>query len=343
MANCLLLFKLYEWETPTYLKTFGIIFFAYCPIIITINAFLISSIIATNQSLRNTSNLLIVFLSISDIIFGATGVPLISIENIWKDHPIVCAMQTVGPALQVFFFNNSIGITILLAIDRYLHMNPDFHRSPSRLAKLFKRPWIFILLFTIILLSAATAIDIHFSLVGGQKRLMITTVLSAITTLVAMIIIVGLYTRGYMRIRRHVAENPVYANRGPNEESPEYLKELFKTVLLLLIALTVSTLPVIITSLTISLAYFTGSGPSSSVVVESYLLAPFLVYTNAVTNAMIIFYRNKKSWDWLKNRFSRFCCCKQRGQEEQPDSIAVVCNVRETGVWNSTTCLKLSF
>ena len=67
----------------------------------------------------------------------------------------------------------------------------------------------------------------------------------AVLLLILMPILVSMYTHGYIRIRRFVAENPVYQNRGEadSNESPEYLKELFKTVLLLIIVTMISYLP----------------------------------------------------------------------------------------------------
>ncbi len=332
MANCLMIYKLNRWETPAHMKVFGAILFTYCPMIITINAFLISSIIATNQSLENTSNLLIVCLSGSDIAFGAIVLPLIATDHFWYNEPNVCALKTTSVVLQCFFYTNSTGITMLLATDRYLHMNPDFHQSPSRLAKFFKRPRIFVLLLTVSLMSAALAIELHFCMMNGLNLHIYNTLFCAVLTLISITLIVGLYTRGYMRIRRFVAENPVYANREPNEESPEYLKQLFKTVLLLLIALTFSSLPALISSGWLAMAYFTSSSypPSGSALLYEIML--LLLYTNGVTNAVIIFYRNKKSWKWMKNQLSRFCCRQQRNQEGGPDLSVVVSNVTTTGV-----------
>ncbi len=313
------------------MRLHGIILFTYCPVIIIINAFLISSIIATKQSLKNASNLILICLSASDILCGAICVPLFSIEHIWYEDQRICSMETTSAVLQSFFIGNSIGLTMLLAADRYMHMNPDFQTSPPRLLVLFKRPWIFGLIFTMILLSAAVAVDLHFSMMGGVKRMMEANLYASVMTFSTMTSIVSLYIRGYLRIRRHVAENPVYANRpDSSDESPGYLKQLFKTVLLLLIALTVSTLPLIITILTISIAYLTGSNSSPRVAAYFHVLSSFFLYTYAVTNAMIIFYRNKKSWDWLRKKVSRLFCCKQRSQDEEHGSTNVGRNIRTT-------------
>ncbi len=189
MANCLVLFSLYRLETPSYMQLSGVLLLAYCPMIIITNALLISSIIATNQSLKNTSNLLIVCLSIADIVLGVIFVPLVGFGNIWFDNPIICASNTAGPILQAFYFVTSSGMTLLLAVDRYLHMNPDFHMSESRVTKLFKRPWIFVLLLVNILLAAAAALNLHFSMINGLEGLINAILSFAIGALIPMALI----------------------------------------------------------------------------------------------------------------------------------------------------------
>ena len=84
---------------------------------------------------------------------------------------------------------------------------------------------------------------------------------TAIVLLVMMPIFVTMYTLSFLRIRRFVAENPIYQNRGESDanESPEYLfyslKQLFKTVLLLIAAM-LSYLPTIAITLTATVLSF---------------------------------------------------------------------------------------
>ncbi len=199
------------------------------------------------------------------------------------------------------------------------------------MAKLFKRPGIFGLISTILLFSAGLSIELHFSMTKGRDQLMRSFLIGAILTLTGMMLIMALYTRGYLRLRRYVADNQVHANR--REESPEYLNKLFKTVLILLIAMIISSSPVLFTTSYLAIAHFTNSSfppPGSAFLYDN---TPFLIYTNGVTNAVIIFYRNKKSWDWfMRNIRKCCCCCKQGSQEEQQNSAAAVFNNREPGV-----------
>ncbi len=111
----------------------GIIFIIYSSVIIVVNILLIVSMIATKQNLKKSSNLLIACLSIADSFTGAIMMPFLGVESIWYDSPWICLLGTISKCLQVFFSGVSMNITLLLALDRYVHMDPEFHRSPSRL------------------------------------------------------------------------------------------------------------------------------------------------------------------------------------------------------------------
>ncbi len=332
MENCLIVNSLYKFGTPSYQRLCGVIILFYSPVIIAINTLLIASIIATKQSLKSTSNLLIVFLCLSDVTIGAIFVPLQGIENIWYDDPRICAIKTATPALQAFCFGNSMGITMLLTIDRYLHMNPDFHRSSTKLAKSFRRPWIFGLLLVVCLISAITALTLHFAIINGLEWMLSVNLFFVVYCTITMVTITALYTRGYMRIRLHLADNPVYANREDPNENPEYLNALFKTVLLLIIALYFSWLSALVLNIVLVSAYFNDSNnfppPAAEIL---YITSPFLFNTNSITNAAIIFYRNKKSRDWLMKKV--FGCCRMRGRHaEEQNPADVVRNMRVAGV-----------
>ncbi len=216
-------------------RVFGVIFILYCPVIITINVLLIVSIFATKQSLRNTSNFLIVCLSTSDSIVGAIVMPIRAMENFWLEPEEFCNFIRIARPFQTYLTSNPLLMTMLLAIDRYLHMNPDFHRSPSRLAKLFKRPTICFLILAFSLLSALVSLAGSLTKKFTLVRATLSNVLYVCFFLTMTILFVALYARGYLRLRRRVAANPIYAHReeSASSENPEYLNELFKTVLLL--------------------------------------------------------------------------------------------------------------
>ncbi len=114
---------------------------------VSINSLLIASFLATKQSMKKTSNFLIVFLSIVDCLNGATTMPLFGLYlAISVNNPIIAKLLLLATMpLFICFGLISLNLTMLIACDRYIHMNPDLNRQ-SRLQKLFKKPNIYILI-----------------------------------------------------------------------------------------------------------------------------------------------------------------------------------------------------
>ncbi len=111
-------------------------------------------------------------------------------------------------------------------------------------------------------------------------------------------IFVRIYTRCYLRILRFVVENPVYQNRGEadSNESPEYLEELFKTVLLLVVVAVILSLKIIGLTLAKTILSFVNHTDLNStkykIIANAALILPL---ANSCSNTLIILHRNKKS------------------------------------------------
>ena len=106
-------------------------------VILTINIVLIVSFFATKQSMKNTSNLLIVCLSISDCLIGAIVMPMLMMESLWFDSERFCSIIRLSLPLRHLFCGMSFAMMMLLAIDRYIHMNPNVLENESKFAKLY--------------------------------------------------------------------------------------------------------------------------------------------------------------------------------------------------------------
>ncbi len=284
----------------------GLAYIILSAFIVTISSLLIVSFVATKQSMKNTSNFLIVFLSIMDCLNGATTVPLFGLGllsiNSTFDELALFAAKALFPSFGLI----SVNLTILIGCDRYLHMNPELNRQ-SRIRKLFKKPKIYILIFCIVVFA------IPFSIVeytwGNGDSLLQTILLTfySLMMLITMSTLLVVYIRGYGRIRHFVAENPVYSNRGSTKE-PEYVRELYKTVLLLLIAMLISYSPACIYFTTkVALLYTDPTKLSSSEFKFSSYAGLLFLFSNSFTNALIIIYRNRKSKTWLSRKV--FGCC----------------------------------
>ncbi len=309
-------------------KVAGVINIIYAPIIITANVLFIASMIATKQSLTKSSNFLIVCLSCSDCLIGAILMPLQCVENFWYDFNEICLLKRIAAFVQLYFCGMSMSMTMLLALDRYLHMNPNFQNPPSKLAKLFKRPKIYFTVFGSCLFQVVVSFAIHLTTKHFPNTIMLFVSFFCIFMVFSITLVAAIYTRGYLRIRRYVAENPIYANRGEASESPEYLNALFKTVLILLIVIIISWLPILAYSTFLACTKF---GKTASLERRTLLKkTSFLLFNfNSAINAVIIFYRNEKSRKWLRELVS--FCCRPRNNEQAADIFVVHCNNRITG------------
>ncbi len=313
---------------PTFPKsgyiTFGVIEIIFCPITVAANTLLIVSLYATKQSFRIPSNFLILCLSVSDGLIGAILMPLVGFHNIFIDSQTFCATRTTSYTLRSFFAGTSLYMTILLAVDRYLHMNPNYQHSPPRLAKFFKPPRVYFLALTFWIVAAAISIAFYFStLTKRESFFYFATFITALAT-TAMTVFIVMYARGYLRLRSIVAENPVYTRReeSNSNERPEYVTRLFKTVLLLLIAIFVSWFPNLILKILITINYSREEPVISSPTFTAYTEACFvLYYSNCFVNAFILLHRNKKSREWLTSL--RGSCRRERREDVQCNTTVI--------------------
>ncbi len=251
-------------------KLFGVIQLIYCPVITAVNVLLIVSLYATKQSFRCPSNFLILCLTLSDGLTGAMLMPLAGYLNIFIDSKSFCATQTASYTLRIFLAGTSQCMTMLLAVDRYLHMNPNFHRSPPRLAKFFQPPRIYFLAFTCCFAVAGVSIRFYISTLSRRQSFFSFATFLSIFSTTILVLFMMIYIRGYLQVRRSVAENPIYTSReySNSNERPEYLTRLFKTVLLLPIAILVSWFPNLILKILITVNHSRGEPVLSS---SSYL------------------------------------------------------------------------
>ena len=117
------------------------------PITILINSLLIKAFIATKQVWLNTTNFLIVCSSISDILSAL--IPMV-LKAVWFYNPHAeygCIYENSTVSLAAFLYGCSSTLTVLIAVDRYLHMNPDIEKNaPSCSSYLTDRIFMLLLL-----------------------------------------------------------------------------------------------------------------------------------------------------------------------------------------------------
>ena len=133
-------------------------------IAIILNLTLIVSFIATRQVTKNTSNILIFALSLSDLATGVVSMPLVASILLDKKAVDLCIKSKVF----IILSGNgqySVLLTVLLAVDRYLHMNPNIQNRPSLMRKILKKPNIYYSMTSLFIFSNLPTLGIAFEFV----------------------------------------------------------------------------------------------------------------------------------------------------------------------------------
>ena len=130
--------------------------------------------------------------------------------------------------------------------------------------------------------------------------------------------LVGLYFKGYLRIRNYTAENPVYANQSTTSSSsgPRYLQHLYKTVMILIVTSVITYIPLCLASIVLAVLQFVDKGKLTHGFFEFYITTILLLFSKCITNTMVIFLRNKKAKEWI---IGKICCCRKKTRIEVQD------------------------
>ncbi len=317
----------FPWEARV---VFGVIQLLYCPLIVTVNILLVVSLYATKQSFRTTTNFLVACLSLSDCLIGAILMPFVAFHNLNFDSKLFCWTITISHTLRVFLGGTSLFMTVLLAFDRFLHMNPNYHRSPPRLAKYFKPPKIYFLAIAVCAILAGVAATFYLLTKSGREHLFYFAITVPTCLSLAAVLFIVLYVRGYLQLRSVVAANPIYWNREESDsfQPPEYLDKLFNTVLMILTAMCLSWAPNLVLKTLLAVFYRNKEHHTTSHAFAAFREVSFLLeYSNSFVNALIILYRNDKAKEWLVKLV--YPCSEERNGEAAVEVAAPEAEVAE--------------
>lgn len=274
------------------------------PTTIVMNSLLIAALIATKQVAMNTMNFLLVCLCVSDILNGL--LPMLFLAVWFYGHQAIhnCMYENVTLSSISLFYSVSSMLTVLIAVDRYLHMNPDMERR-SRLAKFFERPNIYYVV--VVLLLPSIPVFLLFALVDSSVQIIagILNLAYAAFDILLLTVTSFLYIRGYLRIRRFTNESPVYTSYNTAPSKPQYVRSLFKTVLLLIIAQLVTYTPMAVASFALAATMFLKRSEGLSAIFVYTYASRVIMFANGMINSAIIFYHNKKARQWVQQKFSR--------------------------------------
>ena len=270
---------------------------AISPITVLLNLSLIISFIATKQVTQNTSNILIFVISLYDLVAGAFTLPLTASILLNEDATDICVKSKI-----LIMLNgngkSSFSLTILLALDRYLHMSPDIHNRPTRITMILKAPNIYVVVVAMFITANAISAVIAFVLYREYTISFYTTLSGTFSIL--LVILACLYIKGYLRIRKFVANNPVYNDSTRSARTtPDYIRKLYKTVLVILSLALIQHVPYCIISIIAALHHDPVKLSSNAAFPYFFELAALSAYAGSFTNCVAILHFNNQAKKWI--------------------------------------------
>ena len=276
-------------------EPYAVTLLAFSPITILLNLSVIISFIATKQVTQNTSNILIFGLNLYDFTAGMLTMPLTA--NVLLSKRENC----IKSKLIILLHGNghsSFLLTVLLALDRYLHMNPDILNHPSRVKTILKVPNIYVVLAGIIITTNAVSAVVAFELYK-QLTVSIATSVAGIFSIL-LVALVAMYIKGYLRIRKFADNNPVYS--GPMGSTPDYVRKLYKTVLVIVSLAFIEHVPYCIAGIIISLHYNPVELSSNPAFAYFFEFATLSTYAGCFTNCLAVLHFNTLAMNWILNK-----------------------------------------
>ena len=297
------LYKMFAHKIP-----YAVILLVFSPITILLNLSLIVSFIATKQVTQNTSNILIFVLSLYDLTTGAIGMPILAsmlLDISAKDTCLKAQILTILSSST----QSSIILTVLLALDRYLHMNPDIRAHSSKIMKIFKKPNIYFILAAMFIITNSLSATIPFLLHDTYTVSISTSVASFYSIL--LLFIAFFYTRGYLRIRKFADNSPVY-NESMGS-TPDYVRKLYKTVLVIVSLTFIQYIPYSVVCIALAVHHSPKQLSSNPVFAYCFDFATLSLHAGFFTNCFAIIHFNTKAKSWILSKtgiqkITQQCC-----------------------------------
>ena len=240
--------------------------------------------------------------------------PVMASIHLSNDETIRCiGFQTAQVTTGCFGFA-SVFLTVLIATDRYLNMNPNFERH-SRFYKVFQAPYIYCLLAVgTTSMLGLTIVNTFIANLTTRNNIGLLMVLNVILLTTAVCVIAVLYVKGYLRIRKFTEASPIYRERNGNATRPQYVRNLYRSVLILVVLMILIYLPLCIATIVVLADVYIRPNRVNRVANSMYSLAVLLLYLNCVINALVILWFNKVANKWLLSKM-RSCFSRKDTRE----------------------------
>ena len=241
-------------------------------------------------------------LCLSDLLNGAVALPLLAYAVLPNHSSNNCAAVMIAQIAGFLFPVLSGIITLLIAIDRYLNMNPNLDRR-SRCYKLFERPHVYFLLtflsISIFAISLAGRFMLYYVKTVETRHLAMISLGSVVLLAIAVYAISALYIKGYLRIRKFTEASPIYRERNGRAVRPQYVRNLYRSVFVLVILMLLIYVPICVMHIAVSVYTFTVSHIQHFVVILCYNIIGLLMYLNSIVNSLVILWFNKTAKQWV--------------------------------------------
>ena len=264
-----------------------------CLLIITINSILIQAIRRLGK-LRKISFQFIFYLSISDI---GVGIVHLSLQfSVVTPQPRTIDTKTLVSQFAIYFVSfMSGGMTVILAVDRYIHMK-YFSTCNEIITK--RRGCMMITGCIISNLFVAATLNIS----SVYKFFFIYRIIFVPIIIIAMVGLSFIYLRAYISIRKRVRGTNIHDRKHAWQQeirNPEH--EFAKLVVFIIASLIICYLPSIIIGNVHTFAIRNGN--SSDYLKYAAAWSYTMAYLNSMTNAIIIITGHMEVTSFVKGMF----------------------------------------
>ncbi len=323
------------------------------PFLIICNAAVIVGFYKTKQ-LSSVCNWSVVALSVSDGLIGIISMPLYCVLLITFGHERVCWYELLTMMVVQMNSHFSAYTIVVIALQRYLKARPRFAETWLT-EKLVSKGG------TVFTCSIALFLSILHGMVSTNFFNTITTstpkIIMMIINICLVVSVYVCYIRLYRSIKVHVANTrslSVSAHRHGSTATTiqPYYTELAKTMCFILATFAVTSIPYLITDFITGWYTFVLKVDAPQTMRFLYYLSFWPLVLNAVLNAVILLYRNKKAVKYIRNCMTIISCSKPTAEVVSTPSSPVL--ILENTVWrcwlilNPSTyskkhCLKILF
>ena len=214
-----------------------------------------------------------------------------------------CYSEDFTMCVLVYTYTMELYTTTIITIDRFQHMNPTIQTGRSRTAKLFQRPYLYGTIFAGVCISLLEGIFLNQAQRVGRITNGVSWLSIGIIAIFAQATVAFLYTTGYRRVCRFVRNNPVHQDEKGRTTLPQYAKNLYKSVLYLMVLSLTTHVPMVVALMTISASLLTGTCTKTGPNMYTWFATTiFCMHLTVIVNPCIILYFNKKAKQWLRDK-----------------------------------------